>query len=84
MSEGLFGKRHVDKYVFAAAFPIFDPASDLHTGIAAAAAGAEKVAAELDLPEELKFTTARARVREALEESGIAAQIEKLIGELLN
>jgi SAM-dependent methyltransferase len=84
MSEGLFGKRHVDKYVFAASFPIFDPESPLHTAIAEAAAGAEKVAAELDLPDELKFTAARAQVREALEESGFTAQIEKLIDELLS
>lgn len=84
MSEGLFGKRHVDKYVFAAAFPIFDPESDLHTAIAEVAAGAEKVAAELDLSAELKFTAARAHVRDALEESGTSAQIEKLIGELLS
>jgi len=84
MSEGLFGKRHVDKYVFAAAFPTFNPESDLHTAIAEAAAGAEKTAAELDLPEEIKFTAARARVREALEKNGIAASIERLINELLN
>jgi N-6 DNA Methylase len=83
MSEGLFGKRHVDKYVFAASFPIFDPENDLHRAIAEAAATAERVAAELDLPEDLKFTAARSRAREALMESGIATQIEKLIDELL-
>lgn len=84
MSEGLFGKRHVDKYVFAAAFPVFDPESDLHTAIAEMAAKAEKVATELDLPEELKFTAARAGIRTALEESEIATQIEKLIAQLLS
>lgn len=84
MSEGLFGKRHVDKYVFAASFPIFDSQSDLHVAIAEAAAEAERVAAELDLPEELKFTAARARVRDALEEGGLTAQIEKLVDELLS
>ncbi len=84
MSEGLFGKRHVDKYVFAASFPIFDPESDLHKSIAEAAAEAEKVAAGLDLPEDLKFTAARGRVRDALEASGSAARIEELIGKLLD
>ena len=83
MSEGLFGKRHVDKYVFAAPFPIFDPESDLHTAIAEVAAGAEKVSAELDLPEDLKFTAARRRLG-TRGGNGITAQIEKLIGELLS
>lgn len=83
MSEGLFGKRHVDKYVFAASFPIFDPKNDLHNAIAEVAAEAEKIAAELDLPDGLKFTAARSRVRDALEESGFAVQIEELVGELI-
>ncbi|HEX6666280.1 MAG TPA: N-6 DNA methylase [Solirubrobacterales bacterium] len=83
MSEGLFGKRHVDKYVFAASFPIFDPGSDLHMAIATAAAEAERIAAELGLPEGVKFTAARARVRDAVAECGITAQVEKLISELL-
>jgi hypothetical protein len=33
MSEGLFGKRHVDKYLFAVQFPLFDPG--LSTGTSA-------------------------------------------------
>jgi hypothetical protein len=28
MSEGLFGKRHIDKYVFAVPFPVFEPDSE--------------------------------------------------------
>jgi hypothetical protein len=83
MSEGLFGKRHVDKYVFAAPFPTFDPDDDLHRRIARAAAQAEDVANKLELPEELKFTAARAKVRSALQDSKVSSELEELVDALL-
>jgi len=83
MSEGLFGKRHVDKYVFAVLFPTFDPSNTLHQKIAHAAARAEDVVSELELPEELKFGAARSQARSALEDSGITAELEGLVEALL-
>jgi SAM-dependent methyltransferase len=83
MSEGLFGKRHVDKYVFSVPFPTFDPDEDLHRAIATGAARAEELAEGLDLSAGTKFTAARSQVRAALEQSGIAAELEGLVGQLL-
>jgi hypothetical protein len=83
MSEGLFGKRHVDKYVFAIPFPTFDSTDDLHQAIVKESARAEALAAELQLPEGAKFSAARSMVRDALEGSGVAPALEKLIAELL-
>ncbi|MGZ5342059.1 MAG: hypothetical protein ACXWEK_03345 [Solirubrobacterales bacterium] len=82
MSEGLFGKRHVDKYVFAVPFPLFDPDQDLHTRIAETGARAEAVAAEVDFGD-AGFTKARREVREGLDEDGVGGELEELIGELL-
>ena len=50
MSEGLFGKRHIDKYVFAVPFPLYNAESELHTRLSASAAHAEALAANIDLP----------------------------------
>lgn len=83
MSEGLFGKRDIDKYVFAVPFPLFDPDSDLHRRLVEAGARAEDVAGGTDLSDNPNFQTARRRVREALEADGIVAEIEDVVSELL-
>jgi hypothetical protein len=83
MSEGLFGKRDIDKYVFAVPFPIFDPDSELHAHLTEAGARAEEVAGAADLSDDPNFQTARRRVREALGADGVADDIETLVGELL-
>lgn len=82
-SVGQFGRRHIDKYVFAIPFPLFDPGDDLHHEIAAAAAEAETVAMGVDLSMGLGFQRARKLVRTGLGETGVAQRIEGLVGELL-
>ena len=82
MSQGQFGKRHVDKYVFAAAFPIFDPENDAHTQLVQLAKHAEQVAATLDL-ENCQFQKARRAVREALQADGVMTEIDAAVADLL-
>ena len=69
MSEGLFGKRHIDKYVFAARFPIYDPESELHRQLARIGARAEQVASEVDVSNVRSFQAARRGIRDALASS---------------
>ena len=82
MSEGLFGKRHIDKYVFAAGFPMYDPGSELHQQLAAAGARAEAVAAEVDVSTAGSFQLARRQVRAALG-GQVGDEIEQLVHTLL-
>jgi hypothetical protein len=82
MSEGLFGKRDIDKYLFAVPFPLFDPEEELHGALVVAGANAEAIVAELDLAQ-VGFSKARQIAREALAEDGVAEHIEDLVGELI-
>jgi hypothetical protein len=83
MSEGLFGKRDIDKYVFAVPFPTFDSDSKLHARLAAAGVRAEEVAVAAALSDDPTFQVARRRIREALAEDGVGQEIEELVGELI-
>lgn len=83
MSDGLFGKRDIDKYVFAAPFPLFNKDDSGHVGLAALAETAEKVAGEVELGEEWGFQKSRRVIREALRGHGIAIEIDAAVAELL-
>jgi hypothetical protein len=83
MSEGLFGKRDIDKYVFAAPFPTFRKNDTGHLGIARLSETAERVAAEVELRETWGFQKSRRVIREALSEHGIAIEIDAAVAELL-
>jgi hypothetical protein len=69
--------------MFTLPIPRFDPSISLHTDLAAAGGEAEKIAAVVELPDDIHFQTARRRVREALTESGVAEQIDELVNRLL-
>jgi SAM-dependent methyltransferase len=83
MSEGLFGKRHADKYVFYTTFPMFEPEDPLHVQLAALGHRAETIAAAVDLPPSTSFTQARRSVRAALEGDGVAAAIDAEVDRLV-
>jgi hypothetical protein len=83
MSEGLFGKRDIDKYAFAAPFPIFKPDDSGHSGLVRLSETAEQVAAEAELREDWGFQKCRRVTREALEEHGVAIEIDAAVAELL-
>jgi hypothetical protein len=83
-ARGQWGARHFDKVMFNLPIPRFDQKVDLHLELAAAAARAEKVAAEVALPEGCKFQRARGLVRKALKEVGVADEIDELVARLLD
>jgi len=82
-ARGQWGARHFDKVMFTLPIPRFDASVGLHAELAAAGAEAERLAALVDLPDDVHFQTARRRVREALAEAGISEQIDGLVRRLL-
>jgi hypothetical protein len=82
-ARGQFGARHFDKVMFTLPIPRFDAKSALHEELAATAREAERIAAEVELPEAVKFQRARALVRKALLDAGVASRIDKLVARLL-
>jgi hypothetical protein len=83
-ARGQFGARHFDKVIFNLPIPRFDPADETHVALAEAAQRAETLAAAVEFPEGVKFQRARAMVRAALTEAGVAGTIDRLIAELLD
>ena len=83
-ARGQWGARHFDKVMFNLPIPRFDSKIELHREIAAAAARAEKIAAAVELPNDVKFQRARGLVRSALKENGIAEAIDELVARLLD
>ena len=81
-AQGQWGARHFDKYVFNLPIPRFDAANPLHGELAQAAQTAEAIATAVQVKEAEHFTRARARVRSALAEHGVAVQLERLVGEV--
>ena len=69
--------------MFNLPIPRFDAADPLHGELARVAKTAEAVANAVEVKEDEHFTRVRARVRSALAEHGIAAQLERLVGEVL-
>ena len=81
-AQGQWGARDFDKYVFNLPIPRFDAGDALHCEIAQAAKTAEEIAKAVEVKEDEHFTRARARVRSALAEHGVATQLERLVGEV--
>ena len=70
--------------MFTLPIPRFDEKLKLHRDLAAAARRAEELAANVALPENVKFQRARKLVRGALTEAGIAPRIDALVAKLLD
>jgi hypothetical protein len=83
-SRGQWGARDFDKVMFNLPIPRFNEADPLHNAIAKAAREAEKIAAAVLLPENIKFQRARGLVRAALTEAGVAQKIDALVAQLLD
>lgn len=82
-SRGQWGARDFDKVAFTLPIPVYDKKSALHRDLAAAAEAAERLAAQVPLPENVKFQRARKMIRDALTEAGIAERIDRLVAKLL-
>jgi hypothetical protein len=83
MSEGLFGKRHIDKYLFAAPFPVFNAADTGHLGLARLGQIAEEETTKVDLLEKWGFQKCRRVIRDSLREHGVSVEIDAAVAELL-
>ncbi len=81
-SRGQWGARDFDKLMLGLPIPAFDRGEALHNDLAALAERAERVAA-VALKEGEHFVTARRRIREALTADGVAAEVDRLVGQLL-
>ena len=82
MSEGLFGKRHIDKYVFQTPIPPFNPKIALHIELATLGRSAESLAAAVDLDPAWGFQKVRGKIRTALSDQGVAGEIDQAVAEL--
>ncbi|MFY9698691.1 MAG: hypothetical protein WAK34_10315, partial [Rhodoplanes sp.] len=83
-SRGQWGARHFDKVMFTLPIPRFDKSDPLHAELAKAGRTAERKAAQVVLPEGIKFQRARKIVRDALAKAGIAPRIDALVARLLD
>jgi hypothetical protein len=83
-SKGQFGKRNIHRAPFRLYFGEYDPADELHRGIAASASRAVEVAHAVDLSDVRQTAAARRRVRKALAESGVTDELEDLVLRLLD
>ena len=83
-SQGQWGARDFDKYIFNISFPRFDAGEALHRRLADAARTAAEVANLVPAKEAEHFTRARRRIRAALADHGVAARLESLAAELLH
>ena len=83
-ARGQWGARHFDKVIFNLPIPRFDAQTKLHRDLATAAQRAEIVAAKVPLPDGVRFQRARAMVRAALSQTGLAETIDRLVERLLD
>jgi SAM-dependent methyltransferase len=82
-SQGAFGPRHFDKYVWQLPTPLFDPEDTAHVRLAALGHEAEEAASTLDLPKSVSFHTLRRLVRDQLASQGLTVAIDKLVTDIL-
>lgn len=83
-ARGQWGARHFDKVIFNLPIPAYDAKNEIHVALARLAAKAEKIAAAVALPGDVKFQRARKIVRDALAEAGVAREIDALVEKLLD
>ena len=82
-SQGQWGARDFDKYVFNLPIPRFDDGKPLHRQLARAAGKAEEVAESVEHTEGEYFIRTRQRIRCTLGKQGIARKLEALASKLL-
>jgi hypothetical protein len=83
-NRGQWGARHFDKLMFNLPIPRFEAKNRLHRALGEAASEAEKIAAAVELPENVRFQRARGLVRAALTEAGLSQKIDGLVARLLD
>ncbi|WP_158812195.1 N-6 DNA methylase [Streptomyces fulvoviolaceus] len=81
--RGMHNPRDFDKYVFKLPIPAFQPSETTHRQLVSLSERAERVAAGVTLTA-ARFETQRRRVREALVQDGVAAEIDAIVATLLS
>ena len=82
-SRGQWGARHFSKTMLTLPIPRFDAQEPLHLELAALAAGAERVAANVPIEQKDTFITTRRNIRGALAADGVAERINARVAQLL-
>jgi hypothetical protein len=82
-SRGEHNPRDFHKYVFQVPIPVYDEANSVHADLVAVAARAETIVAAIDLPS-VSFQAQRRLVRETLGGTGVAAELDELVAQLLS
>jgi hypothetical protein len=82
-SRGQWGERDIDKYVFHVPFPKYEAFEAAHARLAQLGERAEQVAAAVDVAG-AGYGVARRRIRTALANEGIAAEIDEAVRALLS
>jgi hypothetical protein len=80
--RGEHNPRDFDKHVFRLPIPLYDADDAAHRSLVELAMQAERVALSVDLPA-MRFEAQRRRVREALDEDGVATDINEIVKTLL-
>ena len=83
-SQGQWGARDIDKYIFNLPIPRFDKDRKLHRQIANTSRKAERIADNVTTKEDEYFTAIRKRVRTALSEEAIIERLDEFTVKLLN
>ncbi len=81
-ARGEHNPRDFDKYVFQLPIPLYDADDAAHKWLVELAMRSEQVAASVDLPA-MRFEAHRRRVRVALAEDGVGADIDEIVKLLL-
>ncbi len=82
-ARGEHNPRHFDKYIFQLPIPQYDSDDAAHVRLVALAERAEQVAAAVTLPN-VRFERQRKHIRDALDEDGVAADIDVIVKSLLD
>jgi hypothetical protein len=76
--RGKNAPRDIAKYVFRVPIPTYDPNNAGHRELVMLAARAEEIASGITLPP-ISFKAQRRRIRNALEQDGVTAQIDSIV-----
>jgi SAM-dependent methyltransferase len=81
-AKGQWGARHFDKLPLQF-IPKFDPDDDQHRKLVELAVGAEDIAQQVQLPDNVGFVKARQMIRAALREAGTTIRIDSVVSDIL-
>jgi hypothetical protein len=82
-SQGQFGARDFDTYVFHAPYGLYDATDALHSNLVRLVERAERIAADVTINPSKSFQTNRKSIRNALDNDGVAGDIDECVAAIL-